>query len=190
MIYSYYETLLSCKSLYKWLFILVYVLSCTTLYDWLWILFWVFVMHISVRMTIHSIIDFRHAHLCTNDYPYSFGIDSVMHIFVWMTIHTLVSFCHALLCTNDYPYYFCMGFRHAHLCTNDYFVPNIFPMRFCKMGIVSSLAYLALMCPRFHHARNALQRMNTLVHVRHYNCYYNVYRFSVFEDNNLSVIVL
>ena len=39
--------------------------SCTSLYEWLSMLFLVFVMHISIRMTIHW---FFHAHLCTNDY--------------------------------------------------------------------------------------------------------------------------
>ena len=51
-------------------------LSCTTLYEWLSILFFVFVMHISVRMTMHIIFGFCHAHLCTNDYPYYFWFSS------------------------------------------------------------------------------------------------------------------
>ena len=87
-------------------------------------LLWVFVIHISVRMTIHVIMGFCHAHLCTNYYPYYFRISSctslyellsmllwvfVMHIFVRMTIHILMGFRHVHLCTNDYPYYSCMG---------------------------------------------------------------------------------
>ena len=40
-----------------------------------------------------------------------------MHIFVRMTNHIII------------------GFRNADLCTNDYFVPNFFPMRFCKTVI-------------------------------------------------------
>ena len=99
-----------------------------------------------------------------------------MHIFVQMTIHILMGFRHAHLCTNDYPYSFCMGFRHAHLCTNEYFVPNILPMRFCKTGTVSSQAYIALMF-RFDYVHNALQRVNIVVHLTHYYCYYNVYMF-------------
>ena len=92
-------------------------------------------MHISIQMTIHILLGFRHSHLCMNDYPHSYGFSSctslfewlsiffwvfVMHISVRMNIHIIKGFCHAHLCTNDYPYYFCNGFRHAHLCTNDY----------------------------------------------------------------------
>ena len=90
-------------------------------------------MHISVRMTIHIIIDFCHAPLCTNYYQYSYGFLSctslykwksillwffVIHIFVRMTIHILMDFCCAYVCSNDYPY--SNGFCHAHFCTNDY----------------------------------------------------------------------
>ena len=81
-------------------------LSCTFLYKWLSIPFWMgFVMHISLRMTIHTLfefvfvvhisvrmtnhilfcIGFRHAHFCTNDYLYSFGF-SVMYTFIRITI--------------------------------------------------------------------------------------------------------
>ena len=28
-------------------------------------------------------------------------------------------------------------FCHAQLCMNDYFVPNLFPMIFCKVGLFS-----------------------------------------------------
>ena len=57
---------------------------CTNDYPFLCV--WVFVMHISVRMTIHIHMGFRHRHFCMNDYPYSF----------WM------GFRHAHFCTNDY----------------------------------------------------------------------------------------
>ena len=78
--------------LYKWLSILLlYVLSCTNLYEWLCILFLVFVMRISVRMTIHIIIDFRID-------------DDMIHISVLMTIHILLGYRNAHMCTNDYPY--------------------------------------------------------------------------------------
>ena len=95
-------------------------LLCTTLYKWLSIFFWIFVMHISVRITIHVLLDFRHAHDCTNDYPYCSCVGFLVHISVRMHILSLMGFRHAHLCTNDYPYSFCMGFRHAHFCTNDY----------------------------------------------------------------------
>ena len=89
-------------------------------------------MHLFVRMTIYSLMGFRHAYLYTNDYPF---LDFVIHILLRMTIHIIIGCRHAHLCTNDYPF-FC--FRDAHLCTNDYFVPNFFPIRFYKMGVVSA----------------------------------------------------
>ena len=50
----------------------------------------------------------------------------VMHNSVWMTIHIIICLC------------------NAQLCTNDCFIPNFFPMRFCKMGIFSCfLAYFS-----------------------------------------------
>ena len=106
--------------------------SFTSLYEWLSIFVWIFVMHIYVRMTIHIVFDFCHAHLRTNEYSYYYSV-SVMHISVRMNIHIILCFCHAHLCTNYYPYYFwflsciflykllSIGFCHAHLCTNDYF---------------------------------------------------------------------
>ena len=104
--YSY--GFLSCTSLYKWLSLLLLYgfSSCTSLYVWIYIFLCVFVMHIFVRMTIHIlfirfffthifvrmtipiIMGSRHAHLCTNDYPYCFCI----------------GIRHAHICTNDYPY--------------------------------------------------------------------------------------
>ena len=62
-------------------------------------------------------------------------------------------------------------------------------MRYRKSGIVSSYLYLVLSF-WFHHMRNALQHVNIVVHLMHYNVYYNVYWFWGFEDKNLSVIVL
>ena len=76
-------------------------------------------MHISVRIIIHILLGFRHAHLCTNDYSCYDRFSSctslykwlsiflwffVMHIYVRMTIHILLGFCHGHLCANDYPY--------------------------------------------------------------------------------------
>ena len=49
---------------------------------------WVFVMHISVQMTINYFwMGFRHVHDCTNDYPFILKGVFVMHISVPMTIH-------------------------------------------------------------------------------------------------------
>ena len=192
--YPYCNGFSSCTSLYEWLSIFLwhfvinmFVLmtihirfsSCTPLFEWLSIFLWVFVMHIFVimtikflvfvitifvRMTIHFSMGFRRSHLCTNEYPYSKGFLSCTCLYEWLSIF---GFRHALVCTNDYhcSYWFSsctslyewlsmlvfimhifvrliininMGFRHVHLCTNDYFVPNLFPLHFCKTGIVIS----------------------------------------------------
>ena len=135
-------------------------------------------MHIFVRMTIHIVIGFCHAYLCTNDYPYYYWFLScsslykwlsllflvfVMRMFLRMTIHILMGFFNVHVCTNDYPYYFWF-----FSCTSLYewisilflvfdmhmfermtikflfvFVilisvrTTLFPMRFCRMGILS-----------------------------------------------------
>ena len=68
--------------------------SCICLYEWLSIPFeWVFVMHISVRMTKISFwMDCLHLHFCTNDY------------------HFFSIYCRRLhFCTNDY-HFFLYGF--------------------------------------------------------------------------------
>ena len=44
-----------------------------------------FVMHNFVRMTMYNIIDFRHAHLCMNDYPYSFRFLSWTSLYEWLS---------------------------------------------------------------------------------------------------------
>ena len=96
----------------------------------------VFVIHISVRISFNILLNFRHTHICTNDYICSFRFASciflyewvsilflvfVMRIFVRMTIHIIfIGFLHAHLFTNDYPYYFWMDYRHAHICTNAF----------------------------------------------------------------------
>ena len=79
---------------------------------------------------------FCHAHLCTNDLPYSYGLLSCTSLYGWLSIYLCMGFCHAHFCTNDYPYsygflsctfmhkwlsiFFLNGFCHAHICTNDY----------------------------------------------------------------------
>ena len=82
---------------------------------------------LNVHINICFCMGFRHAHLCTDDCPYSYGFFVmyifvrmtihiilvcifVMYISIRMTIHILMDFCHVHLCTNDYPYYSCMGF--------------------------------------------------------------------------------
>ena len=78
------------------------------------IVVWVFVMYISVRLIIHSLIGF------------------VMYMFVRMTIHFFwMDFCDVHVCTNDYTFLlyisvrmttisFWMDFPRVHFCTNDY----------------------------------------------------------------------
>ena len=78
-------------------------------------------MYNFAQMTVHISISFRHAHLCTNEYPYHYIYSSftslyewlsilflvfVMHVSVRMNIHILIYFRHAHLCTNYYLYYF------------------------------------------------------------------------------------
>ena len=60
--------------------------SCTSLYKWISIFFWIFVMHISVRMTFNILLDSCHAHLCTNDYSYYFWFSFCTNLYEWLSI--------------------------------------------------------------------------------------------------------
>ena len=51
-------------------------------------------------------MDFRHVHVCTNDYPFPCQWVFVMDISVRMTTIS-----------------FSIGFRYVHVCTNDYAIP-------------------------------------------------------------------
>ena len=131
--YPYYFLFSSCTSLYKLLSLIFWFChahlctndypyyfwfsSCTYPYEWLSILFLVFVMHISVQMTIHNVFVF------------------VLHISVGMTIHIIFGFVMHISVQMTINIIF--GFCHAHLCTNDFFVPNFFPIHFCQTGIFS-----------------------------------------------------
>ena len=79
---------------------------------------------------ITSVVYFLHAHLCTNDFKYSFWFFSCTSLYEWisiffwifvmyysvpMTLNSLLDFCHTLLCMNDYPY----SFRFSS-CTSLY----------------------------------------------------------------------
>ena len=118
VLYSYYYTFLSCTILYEWLSILYYMFC-----------------HAQLWMTIHIILGFRHAHLCTNDCPYHYRFSSftslyewlslflwvfVMHISLRMTIHILFIWFFVMHISVRMTIHTHMGFRHAHLCTNDY----------------------------------------------------------------------
>ena len=130
------------------------------------------VMHNFVRMTIHIIFGFSHAHLFTNEYAYYYRFLScislyewlfiffwvfVMHISVLMTIHIPLGFCHANICMNDYPYYF-----RISSCTSMYkwisifllvFVINIFvwmTIHFCFLSWARFYEWLSIF--GFRHA--------------------------------------
>ena len=70
---------------------------CTN--DYPFLLEWVFVMHISVQMTIHFF--WNGFYFCTNDYPFLFELHDALPIF-------------GSACPVE------LGFRHAHFCPNDY----------------------------------------------------------------------
>ena len=97
--FSSWTSLYEWLSIFLWVFVM-YIFVRMTIHI---ILVWVFVMYISVRMTIHNLMGFRHAHLCTYDYPFPCVGVFVMHISVRMTTIS-----------------FWMGFRHAHFCVNDF----------------------------------------------------------------------
>ena len=94
----------SCTFLYEWqsIFFLYGFSSCTFLYKWLSIFLSVFVMLIFLRMTNNLSICFRHAHLCTNDYPYYYGFSSCTSLYKWLSILFLHGFS---LCTFLYEWY-------------------------------------------------------------------------------------
>ena len=78
--------------------------SCTFLYEWLPFLFeWVFLMHISVRMTIiYFWMVFRHTHFCMNDYHFFvYWFLSCTFLCKWLSIFIWV-LCHGHICKNDY----------------------------------------------------------------------------------------
>ena len=124
---------------------------------WLFVIFillYVFVMYNFVLWMSILVYVFCHAQLCTNDFQYYYIFLSctslykwlsklflwvfVMHIFVRMTIHIILVWIFFMNIFVRTTIHILMGFRHAHLCTNEYYVPNFFPMRFCKTGILSS----------------------------------------------------
>ena len=96
----------SCTCLYKWLSISLWICiyhvlvctndypfplnrfsSCTFLYEWLPIIFeWIFVMHVSVRMTTISFwMDCRHARFCAHDYHlFLNGLSSCAFLYKWL----------------------------------------------------------------------------------------------------------
>ena len=95
-------------------------------------------MHIFVRITVHILMGSFHAHFCTNEYLYSYGFSLCTSLYKWLSIFLWVFVMHIFL---RITIHIIMGFCHAHLFINDYFVPNLFPIRVCKTGIL--LCFLA-----------------------------------------------
>ena len=100
-----------------WVFVMHISLRMTTIsFEW------VFVMYMFLWMTIHLLVygfsscTFQYEWLCI-----SFEWVFIMYMFVWMTIHFLVY--GFLSCTFLYewlPFLFEMNFRHTHFCLNYY----------------------------------------------------------------------
>ena len=130
-------------------------------------------MHISIQITINIVMIFCHTHLCTNDYPYSYGFFrnphlrtndypycygflSCKYLYKWVSILLWVYVMYIFVLNTIHiimvlrhvrlcinDYPYSYGFCHAHLCTNEYFVPNFFQMRFCKIRFFCLLAFLS-----------------------------------------------
>ena len=143
-------------------------------------------MYIFVRMTIHIIfwMGFRHAHLYTNDYTFSYWFSSctslygwlsmflcvfVMYISVRMTIHIILVWVFFMYISVGMTIHILMGFRHVHLCTNDYKIILVWFFRVCNsLQRVNSMVQWRIindiiMYMGFYHVCNALQRVNSMV---------------------------
>ena len=77
---------------------------------------------LNVHISICFCVGFRHAHICTNDYPY----------------YSCIGFCHAHLRTNDYPYFF-YGFLS---CTFMYKWLSIFLLVFVMHIFLQSTIHI------------------------------------------------
>ena len=111
----------------------LYVFVMYSFVLWMSISVYFFVMHIFVWVTFHIIIDFRHAHLCTNDYPYSFGFSSCTSLYGWLSIFFWIFVIHisvewlsiffwifVMHISERMTIHILLYFRHAHHFTNDY----------------------------------------------------------------------
>ena len=150
--------------------------SCTFLYEWLSISFeWVFVMHISVQITTISFwMDFRHSHLCTNDYHFFLnGLSSCTFLYKWLPfIFEWIVVMHISVRMTTISFW--MDCRHAHFCMNDYhfvvygFLSCIFcAMTFYILCIWIFVIHISVRMPLHillvFHVCNALQRVNIMV---------------------------
>ena len=111
-------------------FFLTGLSSYTFLYEWLPSVFeWIFVMHISLRMTTFSFwIDCLRANFFTNEYSFLFEWLVVIHISVRMTTISFLMDCrHTHFCTNDYHFFF----TQLSSCTFLYgWLPSLFELIF------------------------------------------------------------
>ena len=123
-------------------------------------------------------------------------------LYVMILFNPVMCYMHIILCFVVYNYvqmtfHISICFCHAQLYMNDRFIPNSFPIRFCKMGIFSCflasfaginrwgrspwcissqwwvIRRLLSLIFRFHHLRDALQRVNSVVWLTGNNCYSN-----------------
>ena len=148
---------------------------------------------------------FRHAHFCTNDYPFVCVWVYVMHISVRMTIHLFLN--GFLSCTPFYEWLsicLCMGLRHAHFCTNDYpylygFLSLTFLYKWLYIFFLNGFTsctflyeWLPFLSNSFLLNENSVQCSLTREYhgaVKNYKRYYNVYRFWVFEHKYFMLMI-
>ena len=136
--------------------------SCTFMSEWLPFLFeWIFVMHISVRMTtIYFWMDCRH-YIFVRMTTISFltGLSSCIFLYEWLpSLFEWIIVMHIPVRMTTISFW--MDFRHAHFCTNYYhFV--IYGFSSC---IFCAMTFHILLV--FHDVCNALQRVNSMVQWR------------------------
>ena len=78
---------------------------------------------LNVHINICFCMGFRHAHLCTNDHPCSYGFSSCTSLYEWLSILFLYGFSSCKCLYEWLPISLWMGFRHVHVCTNYYPFP-------------------------------------------------------------------
>ena len=75
----------------------------------------IFFMHNFVWMTFNIIIDFRHAHIFTNDYPYSFGFSACTFLYEWLFILFLYGFSSCTFLYEWLSIFLCVFVIHIFL---------------------------------------------------------------------------
>ena len=77
---------------------------------------------LNVHINICFCMGFRHVHVCTNDYPYSYVFSSCTCFYEWLSILCLWVFVMYMFVRMTI-HFFWMGFRHVHVRTHDYQLP-------------------------------------------------------------------